>query len=139
MRNFTQVWPRCKIRPLGNQNDQQELNIWSSYTFFQLYNHWRQKCEGSSPNSLWPISYFGSIWELHFLDLKTKVFVGIRTSYIFPWTRDSQCQNSANSLAESTPNASKIFWRNLSAQAHKFWIFEKKLSLGVRSPCIQQC
>ena len=29
------------------------------------YKHQRRKCEGSSPYSLRPISYFGSIWELH--------------------------------------------------------------------------
>ena len=33
-------------------------------------------------------------------------FVGKRTSYISPWTRDSQCQISAHSLARNTPNAS---------------------------------
>ena len=58
------------------------------------------------------------IWELYVLDLKTKVFVGTRTRYIFPQTRDSQCQK---------------FLPNLSAQAQKFRIFEKKHSLGVRS------
>ena len=47
-----------------------------------------------APKTLRPISYFGSIWKLHVLDLKTKVFVGKRTSYIFPWTRDTQCQKS---------------------------------------------
>ena len=59
------------------------------------------------PPSLRPISYFGSIWELYVLDRKTKVFCRKKPSYIFPWTRDSQCQRSANSLAENTPNASK--------------------------------
>ena len=61
---------------------------------------------------------------------KTKgFFLGKRTSYIFLWTRDSQCQNSANSLAENTPNKClKKFQPNLSAQAHKLKFFEKKLS-----------
>ena len=36
--------------------------------------HRRRKYERCSPNSLRPISYFGSIWELYVLDLKTKVF-----------------------------------------------------------------
>ena len=31
----------------------------------------------------------------------------LHSSYIFPWTRDSQCQNSADILAENTPNALK--------------------------------
>ena len=55
--------------------------------------------KGSSPNCLRPISYIGSIWELYVLHLKTKVFCGKRTSHIFPWKRDSQWQNRANSLA----------------------------------------
>ena len=37
-------------------------------------------------------------------------------------------KNSADSLVENTPNASKM-------SAQKFQIFEKKLSLGVCSPC----
>ena len=36
--------------------------------------HRRRKYGGSSPYSLWPISYFGSIWELYVLDPKTNVF-----------------------------------------------------------------
>ena len=38
------------------------------------YDHQRRKCERCLPNSLPPISYFGSIWELYVLDLITKVF-----------------------------------------------------------------
>ena len=42
----------------------------------------------------------------------------------------------ADSLAENTPNAQNDFGQfNLSAQGEKFGIFEKKLSMGVRSPC----
>ena len=37
--------------------------------------HRRRKYEGFTPNSLRPISYFGSIWELYVLDQKTKVFL----------------------------------------------------------------
>ena len=36
------------------------------------HRRWKYGC--CSPNSLRPISYFGSIWELCVLDLKTKVF-----------------------------------------------------------------
>ena len=39
----------------------------------------------------------------------------------------------ADKSAENTPNAPKKFQSNLSAQAQKFGIFEKKLSLVVRS------
>ena len=46
--------------------------------------HRRRKCEGSSPNSLRPISYFGSIWELYVLDLKTKVFCRKKNQLHFP-------------------------------------------------------
>ena len=38
-------------------------------------------------------------------------------------------------LAGNTSNDPKNFRPNLSTQAQKFDIFEKKLSLGVRSPC----
>ena len=37
--------------------------------------HRRRKCERSSTNSLRPISYNGSIWELYVLDLNTKGFL----------------------------------------------------------------
>ena len=42
----------------------------------------------------------------------------------------------ADKLAENTPNAPPNFWPNLSAQAQKFGIFKKKLSLVVRSLCL---
>ena len=35
------------------------------------HTHRRRKYEGISPDSYRPISYFGSIWELYVLDLKT--------------------------------------------------------------------
>ena len=38
---------------------------------------------------------------------------------------DSQYQNSADSFAENTPDTSKKFQSNLSAQVQKFRIFEK--------------
>ena len=43
-------------------------------TVLQLCDHRRRKYGSSSPNSLRPISYFGSIWELYVLDLKTNIF-----------------------------------------------------------------
>ena len=73
-------------------------------------------------------------WETQ----KPMFFVGKRSSYTFPWTRDSQSQNSANSLAGNSQNAPPKFQPNLSAQAQKFRIFEKKLSLDVRCPWIDQ-
>ena len=43
----------------------------------------------------------------------------------------------ADKSAEITPKCPQKFWPNLSAQAQKFGIFEKKLSLVVRSPWFQ--
>ena len=90
--------------------------------------HLRRKCEGSSQNSLRSISYFGSIWELHVLDLKIKVFGRKKPIYIFPWTRDSQCQNSANSLAGNTQNAPQNF-SPICLPKPKSFEFLKKSSL----------
>ena len=42
----------------------------------------------------------------------------------------------ADKLAENTPNAPLNFWPNLSAQAQKFGIYKKDLSLVVRSLCL---
>ena len=39
--------------------------------------------------------------------------------------------------AEKPPNAPKNIRPNLSPQAQNFVIFEKKLSPGVRSPCLE--
>ena len=76
-----------------------QLAIKTKYVQFMGSNHRKRKCERCPPNSLRPISYFGSIWELKFL-------LGKRISYIFPWTRDTQFKNSPYSLARNTPNAS---------------------------------
>ena len=46
--------------------------------------HRRRKYERCSPNSVRPISYFGSIWELYVLDLKTKVFCRKEDQLHFP-------------------------------------------------------
>ena len=50
------------------------LNIEGGNILYNSVYHGRRKYERCSPNSLRPKSYFGSIWELHVLDLKTKVF-----------------------------------------------------------------
>ena len=50
-------------------------------------NHRRRKYGGSSPNSLRPISYFGSIWELYVLDLKTNVFCRKKIQLHFPMNK----------------------------------------------------
>ena len=56
----------------------------SNETNVTVHIHRRRKYEGSSPNSLQPISYFGSIWELYVLDLKTKVFCRKKNQMHFP-------------------------------------------------------
>ena len=56
--------------------------------------------------------------------------MGKRTSYTSPWTRDSQCQNSAYSLARNTPNASQNF-SLICLPKPKSFKFLKKSSLWV--------
>ena len=46
--------------------------------------HRRRKYGRCSPNSLRPISYFVSIWELYVFDLKTKVFCRKENQLHFP-------------------------------------------------------
>ena len=82
-------------------------------------------CEGYFQNSLHQISYFRFFFDLHFLGLKPKFVIWKTTKYSFPWTWDSQCQNSTNSLAKNTPNLPKFYQPNLSPQAQKLRIFEK--------------
>ena len=64
--------------------------------FFLTLDHRRRKYGGSSPNSLRPISYFGRIWELHVLDLKTSVFCRKKIQLHFPMNKrltvPQQCQ-----------------------------------------------
>ena len=49
--------------------------------------HRRRKYGGSSPNSLRPKSYFGSIWELYVLDPKTNVFCRKKIQLHFPMNK----------------------------------------------------
>ena len=73
---------------------------------------------------------------LGFICLNPRSFVGKTTKYIFPWTRDSQCQNSFDSFAENTPNVSKNLSPNCLPNPKILGFLKKKLSLGVRSPCL---
>ena len=57
-------------------------------------------------------------------------FVGKRSSNTFPWTRDSQCQNSANSLAGNSQNALQNF-SPICLPKPKTFEFLKKSSLGM--------
>ena len=69
------------------------------------FDHRRQTCDYYFPNSLQPISYLRNICDIYVLGLK-KI---CRKNNQISWTRDSQCQNSANSLAKNTQNAYKNF------------------------------
>merc|ERR1711894_346820 len=68
--------------------------------------HRRRKYGGSSPNSLRPISYFGSIWELYVLDLKTNIVCRKKIQLQFPMNKGL---NSANGLAGNNQNATQNF------------------------------
>ena len=84
------------------------------------------------------LGYLGVIQELYVLDLKTKVYCRKKEPNTFS---HEQGTHSAKRVLIVWPKISKTpqkFQSNLSAQAQKFWIFEKKLSLGVRSPCCKQ-
>ena len=61
-----------------------------TYLFTNTYvhiMHRRRKYGGSSPNSLRPISYFGSIWELYVLDPKNNVFCRKKIQLHFPMNK----------------------------------------------------
>ena len=70
------------------------------------------------------------IWDLYVLGLKSNFFCKKPTTkYSKPWTRDSQCQDGCCSFG-SYPKCPKKFRPNLSGQAQKFGIFEKKTLSG---------
>ena len=68
---------------------------------------------------------------------KSKFLVEKKTRYIFPWTRDSQCKDSSDSLPKNTPNASKNV-SPICLPKPKSFEFFKRSSLWesvVRVPC----
>ena len=79
--------------------------------------HRRRKCEGSSPNSLRPISYFGSIWELCVLDLKTKVFYRKKNLLRLPMDKRLTVPKYCKQFGRKYPKCLKKVQVNLSAQA----------------------
>ena len=97
--------------------------------FFKIHwrYHRRRKYGGSSPNSLRPISYFGSIWGVYVLDLKTKVFCRKQNQLHFPMNKGltvtvpKQCLQ----FGQKYPKWLLKFQPNLSAQTQKFRFFEK--------------
>ena len=71
----------------------------------------------------------GSFGSFTFRPKKPKSFTEKRTSYIFPWTRDSKCQNSAYSLARNTSIALWNFSPICLPETKSSSLLKKKLSL----------
>ena len=71
------------------------------------YDHFKHRlrmCDRYFPNSLRPISYLRNICDLYMFRPDKK----FRKNNQISWTRDSQCQNSADRSAKNTPNAQKF-------------------------------
>ena len=110
------------------------LKLTGFYTISnKLPNHRRRKCGRCSPNSLRPISYFGSIRELVVLDLKTKVFNRKENQLHYPMVKGLTMPKYCLQFFQKSPKCLIKFQPNLSAQGQKFQIFEKKLSLCPQS------
>ena len=111
--------------------------IISSYVLqiFDPIANRRQTCEGYFANSLRPISYLGFIWDLYVLSLKTKVFCRKNNQILKTMDKGFTVPRWVLQFGRIYPKCPQNLRPNLSAQAQKFGIFEKKLSLGFHSPC----
>ena len=85
--------------------------------------HRRRKYGGSSPNSLLPISYFGSIWELYVLDLKTNIFCRKNIQLHFS-------MNKGLTVPKCPPNFSPICLPKPRS-------FEFLIKSSLRCPCLE--
>ena len=93
--NTTLIWPHilyifyvCMPSfPFFSKRSKGYKNSKVNFNFVLHSRHRRRKYGGSSPNSLRPISYFGSIWELHVLDLKTNLFCRKKIQLHFPMNK----------------------------------------------------
>jgi hypothetical protein len=98
------------------------------------------KCANSGThrrrNSLRPISYFGSIWELYVLDLKKQVFC----------KKENQIHTFSHGQGTHSAKTVLIVWPKIPQMPHKIsakfvcpspkiLIFEKKSSLWVSVVC----
>ena len=138
------AYPQLKKLSNMNYNISKKYHNFLAKLFFgkcyvhnNSFCHRRRKYGGSSPNSLRPISYFGSIWELYVLDLKTNVFCRKKIQLHFPMNKGLTVPKQCQQFGWKQPKCPPKFQPNLSAQAQKFRIFEKKLSLGVHCPWSQ--
>ena len=100
---------------------------------------WLQGCRLAPTTNVWWLlpklitdtMIFG-IYLGYVLGLKNNFFVEKRTKYIFPGT---QCQNSADSLTKTTPNAPNFISSIcLPKPKNGISLVEKKSSSGFRSP-----
>jgi hypothetical protein len=74
------------------------------------------------------------IWNLFgILCIRPEKPVVKTTKYNFPWTRDSQCKVELIVWPKTPQMPQKIAAQNV-CPSQKFGIFEKKFTLGVRSP-----
>ena len=92
--------------------------------------HRRRKYE----RCLRPISFFGSIWELYVLDLKTKFFCRKENQLHFSMDNGLTVLKQCLQFGQKYPKCLTKFQPNLSAQAQKFRIFEKS-SLNSKQFC----
>ena len=90
----------------GVEKPSRTVECVSNETNVTVHIHRRRKYEGSSPNSLQPISYFGSIWELYVLDLKTytKITNTVSTTTFLAYVRVSGGISVSKGLQYSPTN-----------------------------------
>ena len=82
------------------------------------------------PQILYGQSYFGSIWELYVLDLKNKVFCRKENQLHFSMDKGLTVPKWCLYFGKKYHKCLLKFQPNLSAQAQKFLIFEKKALCG---------
>ena len=108
------------------------------------HRRWKYGC--CSPNSLRPISYFGSIWELCVLDLETKVFLQEREPATLSYEQGTHSDKIELIVWPEKPQMPHKISAQFACPSPNVSNFCKKLSLGVRSPyfgpiriCKQDC
>ena len=93
--------------------------------------HRGRTCEGYFPNFIRPISYLGFIWDLYVFVKKTKTF-------IFPFSHGQGTHSAKIVLIArlKIPQVPQNILVQFVCPNLKVWDFwNKKVSLGVRSPC----
>ena len=93
--------------------------------------HRGRTCEGYFPNFILPISYLGFIWDLY-------VFVKKQQPFIFPFSHGQGTHSAKIVLIArlKIPQVPQNILVQFVCPNLKVWDFwNKKVSLGVRSPC----